>query len=453
MTRETLLFSILVGLAHVAAGGQAVLLPAGTPLPVSIPTHLPMKLGEPIRAELLYPVFDANKLVVPAHTVVLGRIVALAPNPSRRAQARLRLDFTPYRTPVVRFDSIVAPDGTSTPIVTTDATDGAPIYRVVRTPTPQGGIIGQYFRIFLGYVDNGIQTVLAPHKADRFVQFVYSQLPWHPQRIPGGTAWTVETAAPLSFSPLPAPPPAPAPKPRRIQLLRTHPLPPDAPAKAADDKPTWIIQAYLNDAISSEFSSASQTIHATVAEPVLNPDGSVAVPTGAVLTGIVSQARPSRHFDRPGVLRFNFSELKLPDEPSQRVRTSLAAADSSTSGELDMNSEGEVQPKPRDKIIVPLFLVLLASRPAHEEGHRGAAEQAGKDGAASSGLGLISLIVGTAAQQTNAAIGIGAYSAALSIYPRFFGKGPRVAFPKDTRIVIQTTATRASSLKPDRKQP
>ena len=73
--------------------------------------------------------------------------------------------------------------------------------------------------------------------------------------------------------------------------------------------------------------------------------------------------------------------------------------------------------------------------------------QAGKDAVASSSLGLINLLVGIAACQPNRAIGLGMYSAALSIYPRCFGKGAKVAFSKDTRIAIQTTATQTPSFK------
>jgi hypothetical protein len=187
-----------------------------------------------------------------------------------------------------------------------------------------------------------------------------------------------------------------------------------------------------------------------VAEPVLNPDGTVAVPTGAMLTGTVTQARPARHFDRSGVLRFNFSEIKLPGQEAQQVRTSLAGADT-LGGQLNMNSEGEVKPKPQDKILIPALLVILASQPFDRDGrkHPGGGDMGGKDAVASGSLGLISLIVGTAAQQPNFAIGLGMYSAALSIYPRYFGKGAKVAFPKDTRIVIQTTVTRSVSLKPN----
>ena len=442
----SLVFAATFSSAACCQQNTALTLPAGTPLPVQLPAHLPMKAGEAVRGELLYPVYQDNQLVLPAHTVIGGRVVSLKADHARRVTARLRADFTPFHTPVVQFDSIIAPDGSSIPISTVEGTDGAPIYRVVRTPTPQGGLIGQYFRIGLQYLDNTIQAIIGPNKGDRFLQFIYSQLPYHPERIQKGTAWTIETTAPLTIAPLAAPPPIPAPRPSRFRLLRTKTLTSDAVAATTGERPTWILQAYLNDAISSESSKANQAIHATVAEPVMNPDGSVAIPTGAVLTGTVTQAKPSRHFDRAGVLRFTFSEIQLPGQESQQVRTTLAGADAASSGELNMNAEGEVKPKPQDKILIPALLVLLATRPFDQEhGHH----MAGKDAGASSGIGLITLVVGVAAQQPNFAIGVGMYSAAVSIYPRYFGKGAKVAFPKDTRIVIQTTATRSVSLKPD----
>ena len=405
-----------------------------------------MKAGEAVRGELLYPVYQDNQLVLPAHTVIGGTVVALKPDHAHRVTARLRADFTPFHTPIVRFDHILAPDGTTIPISTAEGTDGAPIYRVVRTLTPQGGLIGQYFRIGLQYLDNTIQMFLGPEKGDRFLQFLYRQLPYHPERIQKGTAWTIETTSALTIAPLAAPPPIPEKKPSRFRLVRTKTLTLDAVAATTGERKTWILQAYLNDAISSETSKANQVIHATVAEPVMNPDGSVGVPTGAVLTGTVTQAKASRHFDRAGVLRFKFSEIQLPGQESQQVRTTLAEADSADGGQMNMNAEGQVQPKRKDKILIPALLILMASRPFDREHNH---DMVGKNATASSGIGLITLVVGVAAQQPNFAVGIGMYSAAVSIYPRYFGKGAKVAFPKDTRIVIQTTATRVVSLKPE----
>jgi hypothetical protein len=431
-----------------AAAFAQVTLPPGTQLPVSIPQHLPMKAGEPIRAELLYPVYADNQLILPAKTIVTGTVVSLSPNHHKRLNARLRADFTPFHIPVVRFDAIVAPDGSATPIATSTATDGAPIYRVVRTPAPKGGIVGQYFHILLQYGDDTIQTFIGPNKGDRLLQFIYGQLPYHPERIAKGTAWTVETAAPVAIAPLPPPPPVPEPEPSRFRLIRTKSPAYVPPPPAPGERPTWILQAYLNDAISSETSKTGQAIHATVAEPVLNADSTVAVPQGAILTGTVTQARPARKFARAGLLRFNFSEIKLPGQDTQTVRTSLAGADSSGGQQLDMNSEGDVKPKPQDKILIPALLIILASQP-FDRGHHGDGDgMGGKDAEASGSLGLLSLIIGTAARQPNFAIGLGFYSAALSIYPRYFARGAKVAFPKDTRIVIQTTGSRSSALRP-----
>ena len=445
------LFSVLAAAPLTLPGQQAVAvtLPAGTPLPVKLVKHLPMKVGQQVRAELLYPVYLDNALVLPARTGVQGTIVSLSPNRKLRVAGRLRGDFTPYHTPVVLFDKLLAPDGTTTPVSTAEGTDGTPIYRVVRQPTPHGGIVGQYFRILLGYADDTIQTIIGPEKGDRLLQFVYHQLPWHPERIASGTSWTVETATPLTIAPLPAPPSVAEPRPSRFRLLRPATTP-SSVAGAAGEPPAWTIQAYLDEAISSESSSSTETIHATVAEPVFNPDGSVAVPTGAVLTGTVTQARPARHFDRAGVLRFNFSEIKLPGQEAQHVRTSLAAADSSAGGKINLNSEGQPTQQPQDKIIVPALLLILASQPFDRDHHGEGDGMVGKDAVASSSLGLISLIVGTAAQQPNFAVGLGMYSTALSIYPRYFAKGEAVAFPKDTRIVIQTTATSSTPLSQDR---
>ena len=109
-------------------------IPAGTPLPVSIDDHLPMRAGQTIRAHLLYPVYVDNTLVLPENTVITGTVTELRPNRSQRNNARLKGDFTPFHIPVVSFTGITLPDGRSLPVVTSTATDGAPIYRLVAPP-------------------------------------------------------------------------------------------------------------------------------------------------------------------------------------------------------------------------------------------------------------------------------------------------------------------------------
>lgn len=390
-----------------------------------------MRVGQPIRAELIYPVYADNKLVLPEKTILEGTVTALRSDHSHRVSARLRADFTPFYIPVVRFNAILLGDGTTLPIATETATDGAPIYRLVPPPHRKGGFIHQQF-------DNGVQVLrdqlaffTAPEKRDRFTQLLYTQLPYHPQRIQKGTAWTVETAAPLSIPPQPAPT-----------------LTAQSTTKPADSS-TWIVNAYLADKLSSATSKSGQIVHATVAEPIYNSDHTIAVPEGATIVGAVTEAKPARRFGRVGVLHFDFRQLVLPSGKTQNVQAAVTSADSSAAQNLAMDSEGQVKPKPQDKVIVPLLLIALAASPLHQDRGDSDRELFRKNAGASNSIGLIGFIVGTASGSANVAAGFGAYGAALSLYNRWIKRGGEVTFARNTRIVVQTTARRSQVLKPN----
>ena len=418
---------VLLAVPALAFAQTGVTLPAGTPLPLKIAEHHAMRVGEPLRAELLYGVYDHDKLVLPVGTVVTGSVVSLTPDRTRRRKARLRADFTPFHVPVVRFDGMVLPDGTKAALTTGTATNGAPVYRLVPPPPQTGGFLKRQIETVKKVAADRIAVVTGPDKGDRFKQFLYSQLPYHPERIGKDTAWTVETAEPLAMPGLSATPLA------------------EAAAEASEAAPkTWLLQAYLADAMSSKTSQAGQVIRAVVAEPILNGDGTVAVPQGSVLTGAVTQARPARKLGRAGELRFSFRDLTFPGAEAQPVQAALAGADNGEG--MQMNAEGEVKPKPRDKLAVPTILVLAALRPLDRDGGR-EHHMFGKDAVASNGLGTIGFIVGTAARQPNFAAGLGFYSAALSIYERIFSRGAEVTFAKDTRVVLQTTARKTAAMK------
>jgi hypothetical protein len=435
----------LLALLPVAISAQttAVAIPAGTPLPVKILGNLPMKAGEPLRTELLYPVYVDDKLVLPAKTIVIGKVVSLTPDRTRRIHARLRIDFTPFHIPVVEFNQVQLADGTKVPLTTGTATDGAPIYRLVAPPPRKGSALSKGFAAIGQGIKDRLSVITAPDKGDRLTQFLWSQLPLHPERIAKDTAWTVETAAPLELreSSISSGSAAEGPAVPSTDSASTSTTP-----TAPDSSPTWILQAYLNDPMSSATAKAGQPIHATVAEPILNPDGSVAVPTGSVLTGAITAAKPARSFARDGTLRFRFTELKLPGEDAVAVQAALTGADSATGGDMAMNSEGEVKPKPQDKIVFPLILLALARGPLDRDGGR---HRFRKDAGASNALGFLGFIAGTVARQPYLAAGIGYYGAAISIYERIFRTGKQVAFARDTRIVLQTTARRSAAIKPN----
>ena len=454
MTFRISLLLLFVLAAPVAwCQSSTVTLPAGTPLPVQIDDHLPMRVGQPIRAELIYPVYAGDTLVLPAHTVVNGSVTELRADHAHRVNSRLRADFTPFYIPIVRFNTITLSDGTTLPIVTGAATDGAPIYRLVAPPPRKGGFIRQHWDDALQVAKDKLAIFTGPDKRDRLTQFLYTQLPYHPQRIEKKTAWTVETSEALTLTPQPVkvaadPPAVPASLPARAAAASDSAAGPLTDAGKDADKP-WIIQAYLKEHLDSKTSKAGQEIHATVAEPIYNPDHSIAVPVGATMIGTVTRAKPARRFGRAGMLHFDFRQLVLPAGTTQNVQASLTGADSASDQKLAMDSEGQVKPKPQDKILIPFILLALAARPLDTDG----GGSVGNNAAGSNSMGILGFVIGTAAGAPNLAAGIGYYGAAISIYERWIKRGREVSFARDTRLVLQTTPRHSEALHPNAAAP
>jgi hypothetical protein len=422
-------------------------LPGGTPLALGIDQHLPMRNGQPVRAHLLYPIYDADKLLLPQDTIVTGTVVELRSDRSRRIRAVLGGDFTPFHKPVVRFTSIVLAEGATIPFTSGDAIDGAPIFRAVAPPPTKGGFLRRQFDGLLTVARSDVAIVTGPEKGDRFVQFLYSQIPYHPQRIEKGTAWTIETAHSVEIPAQPAPATVALSIPRKRHFWE-EPLPPAESARA--DTGSWIVQANLDDPLSSETSKIGQAVKATVAQPIFNPDRTIAIPQGSTLIGAVTRAKPSRKFGRTGVLTFSFGQLQIPNAATRTVETRLTGADSAR--DIALNSEGQAKSKPQDKISLPILLALLASRPLDRDRHDGdaAGNGLGKNAVGgAAGLGLVGTIIGLTGGSPNTAAAIGYYGAARAFYYRWIARGQKIEFAKDTRIVVETTPRNSAPMQPD----
>ena len=424
-------------------------LPAETPLALRIDDHLPMRNGQPVRAHLIYPIYANDKLLLPKDTVVTGSVVELRNDRSRRIRAGMGGDFTPFHKPVVHFTSFVLPDGTTIPFASDDATDGAPIFRAVPTPPAKGGFLRRQFDGLLTVARSDVAIFTGPEKGDRFVQFIYTQIPYHPQRIDKGTAWTIETSHSVEIPAQPAPPVVAAAPRRSVTSGRSLFLP---PTPQNTDTGSWIVQANLDEPLSSETSKDGQAIKATVAEPIFNPDHTIAIPQGSTLIGAVTRAKPARKFGRTGVLTFNFRQLQVPHEETRTVETRLTGADSAR--DIALNSEGQAKSKPQDKISLPILLALMASRPLDQDEGKigGGGNMLGKNAVGgAAGLGLVGTIISLTGISPNAAAGIGYYGAARAIYYRWIAKGQKIDFAKNTRIVVETTPRRSAPMKPDQQ--
>lgn len=94
----------------------------GTPLRVALARRVVIKrVGQPIDAVRVDPVFAYDRIVLPAATRVLGRVARrTSVSKKRRTLAMLSRDFTPLHDILVQFETVVLPDGRSLPVTTLD---------------------------------------------------------------------------------------------------------------------------------------------------------------------------------------------------------------------------------------------------------------------------------------------------------------------------------------------
>jgi hypothetical protein len=439
LLRCSVLLSLIVTVPWLYAQKATVQIPAGTPMPVQLGKHVPMKIGESLDCYLMYPVYEENKVAIPAGSVVHGTVLALTPDRSRRIHGRLWGDFTPFDIPVVHFDQLVFPDGTVHKIVSTDATDGAP---VLHLSTPAAGkshsFISEQVIQLKQQTKDTAALVTAPGRKDRLVQLLYHQLPYHPQRIESATVWTVTLAQPLTLTKDNSP--------TRTQM-NTAEVKAASPEKSstpnssavapAEDNQTWHLSAYLQSTISSASEKKGDTFDAVVAVPIFRPDHSVEIPQGSVLVGTITQSKPARFFGRTGKLRFDFRELRFPGAASQPVQGTLAGTNSNKSEKLKIDSEGGMQPQSQNRVIVPLVLTFLASRALDDDGNLTV-----NTAVSSNGFGIVGRVVGIVSGSRYLAAGIGFYAAALSVYERWLVHGKNVVFIKNTRIEVTMVPSR-----------
>src|ERR1700693_749734 len=80
------------------------------------------KVGQPVTAKLLEPVYAGENLAIPAGSTINGHVSAISTAPMRKRSGRmLGGDFTPPKTAHVAFDKLVFSDGTTVAIHTDSA--------------------------------------------------------------------------------------------------------------------------------------------------------------------------------------------------------------------------------------------------------------------------------------------------------------------------------------------
>ncbi len=401
---------------HTAGAGLTV--PVGVPIAVRSTRTTGLAQGQIIEGTLIEPLYVYDRLVLPAGSVVRGTVSGTVPvHGIPRAKALLNGDVTPLKTPLVRFDRVLTPSGEVPFVAEGTERDIKPVRFVASGKRPS--LISQAKSMAKERIDSTREAVFGPGKQDRVLRLLYSQLPYHPQRVWAGTTFVADVTTPAAF------PADGAPQPE---------LAPNDPALLNDVH----VMARLTDQISSDSAKKGDAVDAIVTQPIFDQQHRLLLGEGAHLTGRVVSARASRSLGRNGALRFVFQQVQRPAEEPQKAFGVVQGAAGASQQNLFVDSEGGVKANPdQNRFIAPLLLGALAAAGHDRDRDGGEGGGLGRQTVASNGFGLLARVIALTVNDRNVATGFGAYAFAKSIYFRFLVRGQPVAFGKNTPLEVQ----------------
>ncbi len=410
----------------------ALTVPEGTPVQVVLDKEIRIrKVGQPIEGRVAEAIYSFDKLVIPADTKVLGKIIRIDKiSDSRRAEAALNADFTPAHKVDVEFSELVLPDGRHIPISTKVTPGSGEVIQFVSATGEQGNGIGGVISKKKRQAENqtrqqwdaAVQQIKAPGKLRRIRRYALAQLPFHPHYIDAGTVYFAELQTALDFGSEPLT--------QALAQSIAHPTLPDGS----------VVEARLLTPLSSATAHWGDPVTAMVTKPLF--DGSrLMVPEGSLLNGSVLQVRPARRMSRNGQLRPVFRQLILPDGIQQKVEATLAGVEAGRAQGLKLDAEGGAQATaPKGRYLDTAISVTLA---AASQGDDLLNQGSGGVG----GFRLVGLVIGAASRSQPLGMAMGAFGASRSIYTHFFATGRNVVLPRYTAMDIRV-GTREKDARP-----
>jgi hypothetical protein len=410
--------------------------PKGTPLQVALDEEICVKrVGQPIHALIVEPVYAFDRLVIPVGSQVTGRITKIeAISGGKRTIAALDADFTPERKLEMSFNDLALPDGRHFQLRTSVSPGSGQVIKFVAAAESKErkGVkeaaserTKQAKEQAKQEWDKAMKQLKTPGRRHRLKRYVEAQLPVHAQYIPVGIVYFAELDGSLDFGTEVMTP--------RMASSIGGPLPPGS-----------VVHARLVTPLTSATSQKGEAVEAVISQPLLDVDHELILPQGSRLSGTVSQVQPARRLKKNGQLRIRFQELIQPDGIPEKVEATLEGVQSGKNANVKLDSEGGAEattPKTR-YLATALSLTLAAASVssgdsdvdngvAHARGSTGAQVAGGVNG-----FKLVGMALGLAVHSRALGYSMGAYGAGMSVYSHFISRGREVVFPKNTVMEI-----------------
>jgi Bacterial conjugation TrbI-like protein len=361
------------------------------------------KVGQPITAKLLEPVYSGENLAVPAGSTIKGHVSAISTAPMRkRARRLLNGDFTPPKTAYVTFDQLVLSDGTTVPIHSDSAVGLGRVANSRYLPKAQRPGMRQKLK-------GATAPLREPNKLQRLGEAVVTSLPYHPEYIDQGTVFDASLIEPVSL------------------LAEVQP---DTASPQAGD----YLHLHLLTPVDSSTSTAGTQIEAVVSQPYYQADHQLLYPAGTRVTGTVQKASSAGWMKRNGSIVFAFSSVQMPDGTTKDFHSTVGGIQAERSEGLDVGREGEIKATTSTlaRILAPVSLI----GPSRAVADNTVAKTAwSRSGEGRKGFGLLG--AGAAQASASTAIGFGYFGAAKRLCDAFITKGANVELPVNTPISLR----------------
>lgn len=417
----------------------------GAPLQVALDEEVRVKkVGQPIHARVVEPVYAFDHVVVPVGSQIIGEVTRIEIlSGGKRTEAALNADFTPLRKVEVGFHELVLPDGRRFPLHTSVTPGTGQVIELVTAANAKekkNGVkdmaaekTNEAKRQAHQQWDTAIKQLKTPGKIRRLERYGEAQLPVHRQYIPAGTVYFAELEEPLDFG----------------SEVITAPMASSIGTALPEGS---VVNARLITPLSSATARQGQDVEAVLSQPLMDGERLI-LPQGSRLKGTVKQAQPARRMKKNGQLRIAFTELVPPDGVEQKVVTTLEGVQAGKDANVKLDSEGGAEATTSKSrylgTAVSLGLAMVAAHGGQDHDHDG-----GNNNGAAGGLGgfkLVGMVVGAVARSRAFGTTMGAYGAAVSVYSHFIARGSEVVFPKNTAMQIGI-GTRAASAKPTARE-
>jgi len=414
----------------------------GSPLQVALDREVRVtKVGQPVHARIVEPVYALDRIVVPTGSEVIGEVTKIeAVSGGKRTLAALNVDFTPLRRVEVAFQELLLADGRRFPLHTRVTPGTGQVIELVTAANAKEKKSGvkdvasartrQAKQQARQEWDNAMKQLKTPGKIRRLERYGEAQMPVHRQYIAAGTVYFAELEDPLNLGSLDFGSEATA---APIAAPMTVPTASSIGSAIPEGS---VVHARLVTPLSSATAHKGQDVEAVLSQPLMDGDRLI-LPQGSRLKGTVRQAQPARRMKRNGQLRIAFSELVPPDGMEQKVVATLEGVQAGKDANVKLDSEGGAEATTsKSRYLATTVSVGLAGAAELGDSPWSADRSGGRAADGADGFKIVGIVMGVLVRSRVFGTTMGAYGAAASVYSRFIARGREVEFPKNTAMEI-----------------